>query len=186
MEARRGLERFYAAFQGIKDALKDVGAGTPEVSDYSGFGAEHRAVADKLSELPGRFVEAMDDDFNTSKATGHLFDAVRMVNAYVADKKIKISDEKRAVLRLADKTLREIGEVLGLFREDPDRYLMDDRNREARKRGLDVEEIDRLVAERWAARAAKDWQRADEIRNRLSEMRIELMDTPTSSTWKIE
>jgi cysteinyl-tRNA synthetase len=143
-------------------------------------------MADKLSQLPGRFIDAMDDDFNTAKAMGHLFDAVRLINTYMMDQGFKVDSETIAVLRLAKKAFQDIGRVLGLFLDDPDQYFFSDRDREARKRGLDVDEIERLVAERRAARAAKNWQRADEVKNLLAEMRIVLKDTPTSSTWKIE
>ena len=72
------------------------------------------------------------------------------------------------VLEQAEKGLREIGAVLGLFGEEPDVYLRRDREREAAKRGLAVAEIEALIAERRAAREAKAWQRADEIRQGLA------------------
>jgi cysteinyl-tRNA synthetase len=184
-EARRGLERFYTALQRINDVLK-ASAAAPEEADFTSYSKEKKAMADKLSELPGCFEEAMDDDFNTAKAMGYLFDAVRLINTFMTNKGFTMDPETSAVLRLAQKTFRDIGQVLGLFLDDPDQYFLSDRDREARKQGLDVAKIDRLVSERRAARAAKNWQRADEIRDELARMHIELKDTPTASTWKIE
>ena len=96
-------------------------------------------MIDQLQALRERFCEAMDDDFNTARAIGHLFDAVRLVNASLAEKKPVVS---RGALVQAEKTLREIGAVLGLFGEEPDDYLRQDREREAAKRGLAVAEIE--------------------------------------------
>jgi cysteinyl-tRNA synthetase len=78
------------------------------------------------------------------------------------------------------------GEVLGLFFDDPDDYLRKDRDREAGKRGLDVKDIERLIEERRAARLAKDWKKADEIRRVLADKKIILRDAPAGTTWKIE
>jgi cysteinyl-tRNA synthetase len=124
----------------------------------------------------------MDDDFNTARAIGHLFDAVRLINASLAEKKPDVS---RSVFAQAGKTLLEIGSVLGFFRQESDDYLRRDREREAGKRGLSVAEIERLIAERRAARAAKTWQRADEIRNGLAAQGVILQDAPDATTWTI-
>ncbi|MBN1662114.1 MAG: cysteine--tRNA ligase, partial [Deltaproteobacteria bacterium] len=184
-EARHGLDRFYRALKSIKDALADHGE-VQTATDFAGFAPANKEAAEKLSLLPDKFTDAMDDDFNTAKAIGHLFDAIRLMNTLMTDKGFKADSETLAVLKLAETTFRSLGQVLGLFVDHPDRYLLSDRDREARKRGLDVRKIEGLVEERRAARAAKNWQRADEIRNLLAEMQIALKDTPTSSTWKIE
>ena len=124
----------------------------------------------------------MDDDFNTARALGHLFDAVRLINTALAEKKPGIS---RGVFSEAEKALLEIGSVLGLFRQEAEDYLRQDREREAVKRGLSVGEIERLIAERRAAREAKMWQKADEIRNGLADQGVILKDGPDATTWTI-
>ena len=90
----------------------------------------------------------MDDDFNTPRAIGYVFDTVRLVNGYMPDGKFSVSAEACFVLDTARKVVAEVGGVLGLFLDDPDDYFMKDRDREAGKRGLDVHEIDRLIEER--------------------------------------
>ena len=175
-EARQGMNRFYSTLK----LLRDIAAGgterAPETADKDG---EMKA---QLQSLRERFCEAMDDDFNTARAIGHLFDAVRLVNASLAEKKPDVS---RSVFAQAGKTLLEIGSVLGFFRQESDDYLRRDREREAGKRGLSVAEIERLIAERRAARAAKTWQRADEIRNGLAAQGVILQDAPDATTWTI-
>ena len=124
----------------------------------------------------------MDDDFNTARAIGCLFDTIRLINASLVGKKAEVS---AAVLEQTEKALREIGAVLGLFIEEPDHYLRFDREREAVKRGLAIAEIEALIAERRSARDAKEWQRADEIRKDLADRGVILKDTPTATTWTI-
>ncbi|MBN2539117.1 MAG: cysteine--tRNA ligase [Deltaproteobacteria bacterium] len=182
-EARVGMGRFYATLKGIKDALDEaVDFSNSSEKDLSG---EDEEVWGKVSTLPDRFKEAMDDDFNTAMAMGYLFDTVRIINGYIS----KNSAPTRGslfVLNEARKQIREVGKVLGLFLEDPDEYLEKDKEREIRKSGLDVEEVERLIDERKRARESKDWGRADELRDLLAARGIVLRDTPTSTTWKLE
>jgi len=135
--------------------------------------------------LPDRFVEAMDDDLNTARAIGYLFDAARQINGFLSDAKTARSDTGRKIMALAGKNIKDVGYVLGLCQEDPDAYFLQDRERETRKRGIDSAEIEQLITERWEARTAKNWPRADEIRQLLAEKGIVLKDTPTGTTWKM-
>jgi len=75
--------------------------------------------------------------------------------------------------------------VLGLLLEDPEEYFEKDKEREVRKAGLDVEEVERLIDERKKARESKDWGRADELRHLLDATGVVLKDTADSTTWKV-
>ena len=175
-EARQGMDRFYTTLLALREQATggdDLPAGEPSAKD--------REMIAQVQGLRERFCEAMDDDFNTARAIGVLFDAVRLLNASLAGKTALSPD----VLEQAEKGLREIGAVLGLFGEEPDVYLRRDREWEAAKRGLAVAEISTLIAERRAAREAKAWQRADEIRQDLATRGVVLKDTPTATTWTI-
>ncbi len=168
-EARQGMNRFYSTLK----LLKDIEAGgTEAATEAAEKDGEMKA---QLLNLRERFREAMDDYFNTARA-------IRLLNTTLAEKKPGVS---RGVLVEAGKTFLEIGSVLGLFRQEADEYLRQDREREAVKRGLSVAEIERLIAERRAARAAKMWQRADEIRNGLAVQGVILRDGPDATTWRI-
>ena len=178
-EARAGMERFYSLLKRIDGLLKS------NVTANGSF-AKQQELSDKISALPAKFAEAMDDDFNTAKALGHIFDLVRLINSTVGVEGYRPTPDVIDILETARKHIKETGEVLGLFREDPDEYFQKDRNREALKLGLDVVEIEQLIAERVRARTAKDWQKADEIRVSLAQKRILLMDLPTGTTWRIQ
>jgi cysteinyl-tRNA synthetase len=176
-EARQGMDRFYSTLMALRE--RATGGQDPVAQgERSGKGRE---AVDQFQGLRERFCEAMDDDFNTARAVGVLFDAVRLLNASLAGKSVPSPE----VLGQAEKDLREIGAVLGLFGEEPDVYLRRDREWEAAKRGLAVAEIEELIAERRAAREAKAWQRADEIRQSLAARGVILKDTPTATTWTI-
>ena len=178
-DARQGMDRFYSTLKTIADLLA---AGTERAVSAGATSDKDRALTNHLQILRERFTEAMDDDFNTARAIGCLFDAVRLLNASFTGKKVEVSP---AVLEQTGKILRDLGSVLGLLVEDPDPYLRLDREREAVKRGLAVAEIERLIANRRAAREAKEWQRADEIRKDLAAQGVILKDSPAATTWMI-
>ena len=117
-----------------------------------------------------RFIEAMDDDFNTPQALGVLFDLARAIN--------QAADSGKGFLQ-AKKVLSELAEgVLGLKLEAFITAVEIEPEIKAR--------VNNLVKEREKCRIAKQWQQADEIRDKLSEMDIILEDTPegTVAIWK--
>ena len=116
-----------------------------------------------LEEYKQKFIEAMDDDLNTADALGELFQMVRDINKAVAD------NSGKATLEACLKAFNELCDVLGLL------YVKKDDS-------LDTE-IENLIAERTAAKKAKDFQKADAIRQQLSDMGIVLEDTREGTKW---
>lgn len=115
-----------------------------------------------------RFFAAMNDDFNTPEAMAVLFDLATTINI-ARDKK----SEKLIILASA---LKHLGNILGLLGNDPEVYLKGDQENAA--------EIDALIEERIAARNAKDWAKADEIRKTLTAMGIVIEDSQGATTWR--
>jgi cysteinyl-tRNA synthetase len=117
----------------------------------------------------------MDDDFNSAAAVAVLFEAAKESNRWL--------DEARAqaasAARIAE-LLRELGGVLGLFAVAPAEFLQG-----AGGAGeLSEAEIEALIAERSAARAAKDWAAADRVRDQLAAAGIILKDSPDGTRWQ--
>jgi cysteinyl-tRNA synthetase len=119
-----------------------------------------------------RLEAAMNDDFNTPEVLAILFELSHEIN--------RVRAIKPALASQLGGELRRLGEMLGLLQNNPETYLQgQDTNA-----GLSAAEIEQLIADRQAARARKDWARADEIRAQLTEQGIVLEDNAQGTTWR--
>ncbi|MEC7894637.1 MAG: cysteine--tRNA ligase [Pseudomonadota bacterium] len=125
------------------------------------------------SRFEKAFRRAMDDDFNTPEALSVLFEMVSEIH--------QLKGEDPALANQLGALLVRLGGSLGLLQAEPAAFLQ-----HSVKSDLDTTEIERLVAERVAARASQDWRRADEIRDQLSELNVVIEDSVGGSTWRIE
>ena len=130
-----------------------------------------------------RFLDAMDDDFNTGGALGDVFELLRRLNKFIDDEKLEKKEAqtpaKIASLRRGTTVLCEMGRVLGLFREPP-----------ADKQSGGEDELvgklmDLLIELRAEVRKKKDFATADTIRKRLGEMGVVLEDRPGGTEWTV-
>jgi cysteinyl-tRNA synthetase len=118
-----------------------------------------------IEDCRGKFMMAMDDDLNTADAIAAIFDIVYAVNTGLSN---EAANAQQAVRKALD-TIRELGNVLGLFTKKKETSL--------------DKEIEGLIGQREKARQEKNWAVADEIRDRLKAMNIELKDTPMGVKW---
>ena len=130
-----------------------------------------------------RFDDAMSDDFNTAKALGDLSDVFKLVNE-VLDKPSDEATDLRT-LGAIQAALGEVGKVLGVFLENPSEVLERIAGRRQAESGIDPAAIDQLIEDRVAARQAKNFQRADEIRDELVAMGVLLKDQGGQTTWEL-
>jgi cysteinyl-tRNA synthetase len=137
------------------------------------------------SELAKNAGVAMDDDLNTAAAIGHLFDAFVLANKLLDDPKSMPKLERRHTLAAIARDARMVGATLGIMLRPPSEFLLARRDRLCQRRHLDRDAVDARIADRTAARAAKDFKRADEIRAELKGSGVELMDTPAGTTWRV-
>tara|TARA_Y100001960_G_scaffold271275_1_gene297999 strand:+ start:62 stop:496 length:435 start_codon:yes stop_codon:yes gene_type:complete len=119
------------------------------------------------------YFAAMDDDFNTPAALGVLFEMVAEVNK-ARDTDIDLASE-------LGKLIVKLGNFLGILYSTPNEFLMGTESSNVNKN-----EIENLVKEREIARDEKNWQRADEIRAQLSDMKVVVEDGASGSKWRIE
>jgi cysteinyl-tRNA synthetase len=141
------------------------------------------ADAAETAAIRDRFVAAMDDDFNTAAALAGFADASRGLNEAVA---ARGKDPKRAtrVATLLHAVLEQ-GAVLGLCQKDPAVALAAIQEGKVKRLGIDRNAVEGLIAERAAARAAKDFARADAVRASLMQMGVAVMDGPEGTKWKV-
>ncbi len=107
----------------------------------------------------------MDDDFNTARAMGDVSEVFRLANE-ILDKPGDAATDGRTLRAIHD-GLSAIADVLGVFNEDPDTVLRRIEARKQGEKGVDPAAIQALIDERNAARAARNFKRADEIRDEL-------------------
>ena len=157
MEAsKNGLERIVNTADNLKFLLKN--AQDAEMTD-----AEKEAFA-ATDEFVKKFEEAMDDDFNTADAIAAIFDLVKYINTNA-----EAANTKEYLQKLFD-LLVKLTDVLGLIVDKEEEML--------------AEDIEKLIEERQAARKAKDFARADAIRDELLAKGIILKDTREGVQWK--
>ena len=136
------------------------------------YGALRRAShveADPEASPPAAFLEALLDDLNTPRAAAELFAMAKTLETVAGPGR---PTAKGALLAAAG--------LLGFLQEDPERWFeagVDDAFRA---------QVEALLAERTAAREARDWSAADRIRDELAELKVEVMDGPDGPTWRVK
>ncbi|BFH16996.1 cysteine--tRNA ligase [Paenibacillus melissococcoides] len=161
MQAEKSVGRIVNAVQNLRHLLKSAEDAAERDPD--------EAVQQKLAGILDTFDAKMQDDFNTADAITAMFDWVNLANSTMQQGS---EDERRtANLQALLDAIEAMNNVLGLVPEQEEEELLD-------------EEIDRLIQERTEARKAKNWARADEIRDMLTAQGIILEDTPQGIRWR--
>ena len=138
----------------------------------------------KSGDVWKRFTVAMDDDFNSARGIGVLFEAVRKTNRLIDNKDFTDDILKKIKSIYAD--IIKIGSVLGIIDNSPASYFSEKKGRGIEKTSVDPDVIDKMIQERTAARKAKDWAMADKIREQLAQMNIIIEDSSDGTTWKVQ
>jgi cysteinyl-tRNA synthetase len=157
-DAKKGYMRLVETIRAVRDAARS-GEGDPGVEGLLNASAE---------QAKKKFLEAMDDDFNTREAIGALFELSREVNKILTSSKVG-----SAALRSVVEVFDIAAQVLGLFEE-----------RAVGGEG-DLDDVMSLMIEvREEARKKKDFEMSDWIRDELGKIGLVLEDTKTGIKWK--
>lgn len=154
--SKNALERIVNAVDNLKFLQENAAEGE--------LTAPEKEALPQVEEFSARFDEAMDDDLNTADAISVIFELVKYANTNVT------AANTKAFVRAVREQILTLGDVLGLILEKKEEIL--------------ETEIEALIEERQAARKAKNFARADEIRNQLLEKGIVLLDTREGVKWK--
>lgn len=147
-----------------KSALERILTAADKLREINGAAGDAADTSDELEKFRTKFEEAMDDDLNTADALSTVFELVKYINTNISDESPKEAVDKAGAL------LDELCGILGIKTE--------------RKKEVLDEDIEKLIEERQAARKAKNFARADAIRDELLNMGIILEDTREGVKWK--
>jgi cysteinyl-tRNA synthetase len=175
-DAEARLEYLYRTLERLDQGGFDNAGTAPDAAGEVVSPADRTLVA---------FREAMDDDFNTAAALGHLYEAFALANKLLDEPKGTAKDVRLRTLVRLRRELAICGATLGIFQRPPGEFLLARRARLCARRAIDAAAVEARIAERTAARAARDFARADEVRVALRAQGIELQDTPAGTTWRV-
>ncbi len=166
-ETSTGLDRIYA----FLERIESLGC---KVSDSP------------KGELWDDFSLAMNDDFNSAKALGSVFEAVKKGNKLVDDTHDNPDQVLLQTLTLFYNDIKAISNILGIFLLDPQSYFKAKKEKGMADMAIDPSEIEDLIQQRADARKNKNFSRADDIRDLLQAKKITLEDGQQGTTWKFE
>ncbi|HCW03317.1 MAG TPA: cysteine--tRNA ligase [Clostridium sp.] len=148
--AKASVERLYNAIGNLERLLEEVKI--EEVQEGE------KAFVDTLNSYRQKYIEKMDDDFNTADGIAVIFDLIKDININVS------SDSSKKIIQMSLDLIRELGQPLCILQKSTKVSL--------------EEEIEKLIEERQQARKDKNWALADKIRDDLKDRGIILEDTP--------
>lgn len=157
--AKASVERLYNAIGNLENLIDEVSR--VEMNE------EEKKYLESLNKYKEKYIEKMDDDFNTADAITAIFDLIKDTNTNINGESSKELAEKALAL------IRELGEPLGMLQKSTKADLADE-----------AEEIEALIEQRQQARKNKDFALADKIRDDLKARNIVLEDTPQGVRWK--
>lgn len=170
-ESEKAVGRVYTFCQEAREILK----------------GEKSANGESYEKFAGDLSEAMDDDFNSAKVIGLLFDQIN--KGFVVLKEVERSKkpDKSKLRELSDvlSGLDLVSEALGIFeyRKEPEKYFHRDKKKD--EKSADVKEIEVLITKRVGFRNQKEWAKADEVRKTLlDKYGVELEDKKDGTRWK--
>jgi cysteinyl-tRNA synthetase len=155
--AKSSVERLYNAINNLENLIDEVKK--EEMDD------KEKEYLKSLDTYRRKYIEKMDDDFNTADAITAIFDLIKDINTNVS------IESSKELCKEALNLIRELGEPLGILQKSTKLSLED--------------EIEELIQKRQEARKNKDFALADKIRDDLKVRNIILEDTPQGVRWKI-
>ncbi|WP_336967664.1 cysteine--tRNA ligase [Brevundimonas aurantiaca] len=162
-QSRKNLDRLYGVLRDADAALADFDPATLDE-------AELELAENALDPV----LDALEDDLNTPGAIAQLFGLANALRDLLNDAEADIND-----VAMARWSLKEAAGLLGVLSLTPDAWF------EGGDPALKAE-VEALLEQRAAARAAKDWPEADRIRDRLNELNVVVMDGPEGATWRVK
>lgn len=157
--AKASVERLYNAIGNLENLIDEV--------SRTEMNEEEKKYLESLNKYKEKYIEKMDDDFNTADAITAIFDLIKDTNTNINAESSRELAEKALAL------IRELGAPLGMLQKSTKADLADE-----------ADEIEALIEQRQQARKNRDFALADKIRDNLKARNIVLEDTPQGVRWK--
>jgi cysteinyl-tRNA synthetase len=157
------LESTKSAYERIKNTISNLQNMLNEVKSDKLMEGEIEYIKN-IDSYRDKYIEKMDDDFNTADAISVIFDLIRDINTNVQN------TSSKALIKHCLDMIKELGAPLGILQHT--------------SKGSIDEEIERLIEERQKARKERNWALSDKIRDDLKSSGIVLEDTPQGVRWK--
>lgn len=167
-----GLARIYSALAVAESYL------TPEITTVdAGFEKITKEAWDKVTK-------ALNDDFGTPEVFAAIFEVTRQFNNQVR-RGLKTNPAVQGKALAYRNFVHRVGKLMSLFQQPAQAFLQDLDSRLLAQMKIERSTVETLVAERNAARTAKDFAKSDELRAKLTEMGISVSDTPEGTFWEV-
>jgi cysteinyl-tRNA synthetase len=159
------------------------GQGNPD-EIASQMGDDAKALLELGRGFAERYNAALDDDFNTARGLGFLFEVARAINRFSGHKKAR----KRGgpVVAPALEAFQLVGKTIGLMNLPVDDFHAEVKRKRLQVLGVSEAEVEAALVERAQARQDKDWAKADAMRDKLESMNIVVMDGPEGPIWRVK
>ena len=180
-DAEAGLDRLYSCLAEIQKLPMEGSTDTPQAAGKKNI--------TKIKSLTDRFTKAMDNDFNSAQALGHIFDVVKSLNTIKQSLPTSPTESSQADLDLLHKSaedIRKLAGTMGLLQQDAIQYIEAKQQKVLQQLDIDISAINVLIEERTQARNDKNWKKADEIRDTLLDMKIEIKDDAEGTSWQVK
>lgn len=170
--AENHLNYFYTTIKKMKEYI----------SSHSSDNEEN--IQDNVAdEIIPKFIENMDDDFNTSAVIANLHNIFKYANNIMKNHKKEDEEKVANILKKLLENIHEVYSVLGLLEQEPSEYITKIKNKYLKEFNIDEKEIEDLIEQRAEAKKNKDFEKADKIRNDLDLRGIMLKDSKEGTSW---
>ena len=139
-----------------------------------------------LNTIKDKFIEVMDDDFNTTAAIANLHIVFKHINNLLKTVKSDNTQVLANSLAKALEDLKEVYVILGFFEQNPKEFIKEMQDKYLNKINLNIEYIEEQIKKRAEAKASKNFELADQIRSELDEKGIILNDSKEGTTWDLK
>ena len=172
--AGSALDKIYSLLERVDESISSITEKKYHVKEEGRAGGGWKS-----------FCEAMDDDFNSARGIGILFDAVRNINRSLDGNKDNLSPEVIGTILSGRADILKMGNILGILGESS-RVYFNKKKSDLLDDSISDEWIEGRIKARTDARNAKDYARADQIRKELEQRNIIIQDRPEGVVWKIQ